>query len=145
MFTRACHWSTARTTWIQSTPSHCLPKIQLDSIQLIICPSMPRSSLQASQLKVCMHFSSSPCALHEPNPSHPPWFDLTNIIWWRVQISSLLCDFLQSHVTSPLLGTNIPISSWSHTPSICVLPFKWNTKFHTHTKQVDTSVYLYIF
>ena len=45
-------------------------------------------------------------------------------------LSCSLCSFLHSPRTSSLLGPNI-----SSTPSACVPPSMWATKFHTHTKQ----------
>ena len=49
--------------------------------------------------------------------------------------SSSVCNFLQSPVTSYVLG---PISSSApcyQTPSACVPPSMWATKYHTHIKQ----------
>ena len=50
-------------------------------------------------------------------------------------LSSSLCSFLHSVVTSSLLGPNILLYTlFSNTLSL-VLPSMWATKFHTHTKQ----------
>jgi hypothetical protein len=49
--------------------------------------------------------------------------------------SSSLCSLLQSSITSSRLGPNILSALCSQTPSVCVLPLVWETKFHTHTKQ----------
>ena len=50
-------------------------------------------------------------------------------------LSSSLCIFLHSPVTSSLLGPNILISTLFWTPSAYVPPSMLATKFHTHTKQ----------
>jgi hypothetical protein len=47
------------------------------------------SSFQAFQPKLCVPFLS-PHARYVPRPSHPPWFDHPNNIWWRVQTMQLL-------------------------------------------------------
>jgi hypothetical protein len=50
-------------------------------------------------------------------------------------LSSTLCSFLHSPVTSSLLGPHIFSSApYSHTPSAYVSPSTWATKFHTHHK-----------
>jgi hypothetical protein len=50
------------------------------------------------------------------------------------QLSSPLCSFLQSSVTSPLLGPNILNILFSKPPAY-ISRSVWATKFHTHTKQ----------
>jgi len=50
-------------------------------------------------------------------------------------LSSSLCSFLHSPVTSFLLGQNILLKSYSQTPSAYVTPSIRAMKFHTHTKQ----------
>jgi hypothetical protein len=59
--------------------------------------------------------------------------------------SSSLCSFLNSPVTSSLLGPNTLSTPYSQTPSACVPPSVSATMFHTHTKnhgQNYSSVYL---
>jgi hypothetical protein len=51
------------------------------------------------------------------------------------QFSSSLCNFLNSPVTSSLLGPNILLSTLSQTPSAYVPPSNSATKFHTHTER----------
>jgi hypothetical protein len=51
-----------------------------------------------------------------PHPSHSSQFYHPKNISWRVQIIKLL------------------IMQFSPTPSACVPPSVWATKFHTHTK-----------
>ena len=50
-------------------------------------------------------------------------------------LSSCLCNFLHSSVTLSLLGPNILRNCLFQTPSACVPPSMWATKFQTHTKQ----------
>ena len=50
-------------------------------------------------------------------------------------LSSLLCSFLHSPVTSSLLGPKFPSAPYSQKPSSYIPPWKWQTKFHTHTKK----------
>ena len=50
-------------------------------------------------------------------------------------LSSTLCRFLHSLVTSSLLGQIFSSTPYSRTPSSCVPPSMSATKFHTHTKQ----------
>jgi hypothetical protein len=55
-----------------------------------------------------------------PHPSHPPWFDYLNNIWWSVKVSSSSCSPLQPPATSSLLGRNIPLSTlFSNTLNPC--------------------------
>jgi hypothetical protein len=52
-------------------------------------------------------------------PSHPPWFDHSNI-WWSQQWSSSLCSLLQSPTPSSLLGPNILLCNlFSNTLNAC--------------------------
>jgi hypothetical protein len=48
---------------------------------------------------------------------------------------SSLCNFHHSLVTASLLGPHI-LSKTLFSVSIYVLPLMWETKFHTHTKQL---------
>jgi hypothetical protein len=50
-------------------------------------------------------------------------------------LSSSLCSFLHSAVTSSLSGPNVLLAApYSHTPSAYAAPSMWATKFHTRTK-----------
>ena len=54
----------------------------------------------------------SPHMCYMPHPSHSSQSDHSNNIWWKVQIiSSSLCSFLHSPVTSSLSGLNILLST----------------------------------
>ena len=50
-------------------------------------------------------------------------------------LSSSLCSFLHSPVTSSLLAQILSSAPYSQTPSAYVPPSMSATKFHTHTKQ----------
>ena len=50
-------------------------------------------------------------------------------------LSSFLCSFLHSPVTSSLVGPNIPLSILYSSTLSLRSPSMWATKFHTHTKQ----------
>jgi hypothetical protein len=50
-------------------------------------------------------------------------------------ISSSLCSFLHSRVTSSILGPNILLHNILKQPQPAFLPQLWATKLHTHTKQ----------
>jgi hypothetical protein len=60
------------------------------------------SSIQVFWLKFCSHFSCHH-SCYVSRPSDPPCFDHSNEIWQ----CSLLRNFLQPHVTSSLLSSNI--------------------------------------
>jgi surface polysaccharide O-acyltransferase-like enzyme len=54
-------------------------------------------------------------------------------------------NFLHSPVISSLLGPRIPLSTlFSNTLSVYALPLIWETKLHTHTKQITEIWFLYI-
>jgi hypothetical protein len=59
----------------------------------IILPSMSMSSNWFSGLifspKFCMHFSSPPI-LANVLPSHSPWCDPLNNLWWKIQVMKIL-------------------------------------------------------
>ena len=59
-------------------------------------------------------------------------------------VSSSLCSFLHSPVTSSLFGPNILLNTILSNTLSLVPPSMWETKFHTHTKnrQNYNSVYL---
>jgi hypothetical protein len=54
-------------------------------------------------------------------------------------LSSSLCSFLYSLVTSSFLGPNILLDTLSQITSAYVPPSIWATKFHTHKKQQATT------
>ena len=59
-------------------------------------------------------------------------------------LSSLLCSFLHSPVTSSLLSPNTLLKPYSQTPSVYFPPSVWATKFHTHSKKMGNIIFLYI-
>ena len=59
-------------------------------------------------------------------------------------LSSSLCSFLHSPVTSPSKTQIFPSTPYSQTPAAYVPPSMWATKFHTHTKR-QTKLYFCIF
>jgi hypothetical protein len=89
-------------------------------------------------------FPPKPCTLlfplptcYMPCPPHSPWLDLPNDIWGWVQIMKFLTVQLSpfSHHLFPL---RYKYSSHNpQTPSVYALPLVWQTKFHTHTKQLE--------
>jgi hypothetical protein len=66
---------------------------------------------------VCVHLPSS---CHMSRPSHLPWFDCPNNIWWSVHVMKLLIT--QSSPVSHhfLLGQNILLSTLSSNTSLTV-------------------------
>jgi hypothetical protein len=86
MFTKALHWSLPSARWIHSIPIHL---ISLRSI-LILSPhlrlSIPSRFFPSGSLNKILYafLFSLPFLLHVL-PSHPPWPDHSNYIWWGVQ------------------------------------------------------------
>ena len=76
--------------------------------------------------------------IHATRSAH---FIVFYLITWIIfgeqlrSLSSSLCSFLHSPVTSSLLGPVFSSAPYSLTPSAYVPPLKWATNFHTHTKQ----------
>ena len=76
---------------------------------------------------------SSPHKRHISRPSHSfQIYHLQNIRW---AVSSSLCCFLHSPVTSFLLSIIFSSTTYSQTPSAYVPPIIPSTKFNTHTKE----------
>jgi len=97
----AHHWSVFSQMHLMCDFPYCYPKIHSN----IAFPSV-----QVSSPKIRMHFSP-PYLCYMLHPSHPPWLDLPNNIWWSVQVMKFsLCRLLQPLPTSCLLGQNILFS-----------------------------------
>ena len=82
----------------------------------IILPSTPGSSKWSLSLKFhpkkSAYASPLPHTCYMPRPPRSCRFDYPKNIWWAVQIiSSLLCSFHRSPVTSSLLRPNILLST----------------------------------
>jgi hypothetical protein len=131
MFTRAFHRSLYWDRSIQFIPPH---PILIFKIHLIILLSMSRSSLQSlsfwicHQNPTCIPLLSHACYM--PCPSHPPWFDHSNCIWWENKWwSSSLCNFSN---LLPFHPSPVQIFSTHcyQIPSVCVLPLMSETKLH---------------
>jgi hypothetical protein len=131
VFARVCHWS---LSWGKFLPYFL--KIHSHIFQFISRSSKWSCSLLVLWPKFCVRFSSQPCVCYMSCPSHPPWLDHSNKIWWSVNVAKLLV--MQSSPASCHVFTLVQIflsAYCSHTPSIFVLPLVWETKFHTYTIQ----------
>jgi hypothetical protein len=97
----------------------------------IILSPTPRSSkwfLQVSRLTFCLHISS----IHITCPTYLIVLDLMTLIMFNEEYrlwNSSLCSFLHHPLSITLLGP------YSQAPSVSLLPFGRETKFHTHIKQ----------
>jgi hypothetical protein len=88
VFTRAQHWQLSHVN-----PAHKFPSYFSKGYSNIILTSMIGSSKLPlpftfyNQNAVCNSRSYACCIIH---PSHPPWFDGPNNIWWSVEVMKLL-------------------------------------------------------
>jgi len=71
----------------------------------------------------------NPLTCYMPNPSDSSRCDHLNLVRSR---DHKLFPF---PVIWSLLGPNVLLSSYSQTPSACVPPSTWATKFHAHTEE----------
>jgi hypothetical protein len=125
-------------------PQANLPKIHYDPIFSPTPWSSKWSPSVGLSHKNLVHLSLLSHACHMPRP-HSPWLDLPNGIWGWVQIMKFLivqlplfsCHLIPSYVQ---IFFSEPCSQ---TPAV----FAWETKFHTHTKQLVelwlNSIYLF--
>ena len=120
---------------VRAPTSHFL-KIHL-SIILLSTPGSYKWSLSLRYPHQNL-YSTFHSPIRATYPSHLIVLDfITTAIMDQVyrSLSSSLCSFLHSSVTSSLLGSNIPLTPYSQTTSPYVPHSMWATKFHTHTKQ----------
>jgi hypothetical protein len=116
VFTTAYQKTPPRVQLFQSTLTSYFLIIQLNIILSFMSTFCgPSCLLRFLSLKLCMHFSSFPFVLHNPNCTHPLWFSQPNNIWQAARRIWLLV-FLQLPVIFPLSGTNILL--YSQTPSV---------------------------
>jgi hypothetical protein len=60
-----------------------------------------------------------------PYPSHPPWFDHANNIWWRVQIvEHIIMRFLQTSVKFQLKVQFMTMTIWNQAVRIAKKNFQ---------------------
>jgi len=106
--------------------STCPPSHFLKAHLNIIFPSMPGSSKWSLSPRFPhqnpVYTSPRPHTCYMLRPSHSPPFDNPNITFGEEyrSLSSSLCSFLHTPVTSSLLGPNILLSTlFSNTLSLC--------------------------
>jgi len=120
MFTSAHHLSLSWARSIQSIPPHPTSWIPISILPSHLCLGLPSFTFpQVTPPILCMFLSSPTCAIC---PAHRILLDLITWIMFGEyrSLSSSLRSFLQSPVTSPLLGTNILLNTlFSNTLSLC--------------------------
>jgi hypothetical protein len=83
---RDCHRSLSWDRWIQCASSN---PISIRSILILSCHlrvGIPSGLFTSASQPKCLHISHLAHTCYMPRPSHPPWSDNPNSIWWRVQI-----------------------------------------------------------
>jgi hypothetical protein len=123
-FTRDRYISLSWARPIKSMPPSHFPKIYLN----IILPPTPGSSKWSLFLVFSyqnpVYTSPHTCYMHSPSSR----FDHPNNIWWG-SLSSSLCSFLHSTVTSSLLGPNILFSTLFSNTQPMFLPQRKRPRF----------------
>jgi hypothetical protein len=124
----------------QLNPVHTLPtyipNIEFNSIFLSM-PSSSKSSLSfrfSKQILQTFHISQ----WYMPRPSQTLWFGhlIIRYLLNSVNHEALQYETAYSHPSlHPSEVHTISSASCSKRPSICVLPWRWETKFHSHAKQ----------
>ena len=127
VFTSARHLSLSWARSIQSMPQHhtCWRSILILSSHLHLgLPSGLFGSEFSTKNPVCT--SPLPNMCNTPRPSNSSRCDPRTIFCEKYRsLSSSLCSFLRSPVTSSLLGSNIILSALFSTPSAHVPPSMW--------------------
>ena len=117
-FTRARQLSLSWASSIQSIPPH---PTSWRSILILFKPGSSKWSLYLRfPLQNPVYASPLPDTCYMPRPSHPSRFNRLKILGEEYRsLSSSLCNFLHSPVTSSLLGPNILLSTlFSNTLSL---------------------------
>jgi hypothetical protein len=79
-------------------------------------------------IRIFYTFLIYPSTCHILCPSHTPWLDHPNNIWWSLQVMKLL-------ITQSSLGSHQSLPRRSkYSRQYCVPSLVWETKFHTHTQ-----------
>jgi hypothetical protein len=117
-FTKALHWSPSWAISIQSRPPY-LSKIHPN----IVHPPTSWSSQWPLSFWLSHKYPIPllPHSCYMPHLSNPSWFNHSNYIWRRVQVTKLLImQFSPTPVTSSLFGPNILLNSlFSNTLGLC--------------------------
>jgi hypothetical protein len=136
VFTKPCHQTLSWASRIHPFDPY-LPKIQLN----VIFPPTPRSSQWSLAFgppnRNPVNTSPLPHACHMSRPSHPPWFSHPNNIRWRIQAVKFIIMQFSSRSVFLQFRSKYPQHSVLRKLSVYVPPTKWETKFCTHTVQLD--------
>jgi hypothetical protein len=98
MFTIASHLFLSWARWIQSTPSHTTSLRSILILPSHLCIGFPCDLFPLSFPTKTLYTFLLSHACYMPHPSHFPWLDHPNNIWWIVQIMKPL--IMQSSLAS---------------------------------------------
>ena len=136
-FTNAHHLSISWASSIQSIPPH-----PTSWRSMLILSSHLRLGFPSGCLSLRFPHENpvytSPVPIRATSPAHQFLLNFTTRTTFGEQyrsLSSSLCSFLHSPVTSSLLAPTFPSTPYSQTPSSYVPPSMWATKFRTQTTQ----------